>query len=114
MKIKQIRIRNFRTIEEETIIEIMDYLTIVGPNNSGKTNLLKAIHVFFTGFENTNGYAKEKDFSNGAAKTSKTTINITFEQEEQNELDNQLFQEYLSIFEYLESEPTSTLSRKFT
>ncbi len=106
MKIKQIKIRNFRTIKEETSIDIKDYMTIVGPNNSGKTNLLKAIHMFFTGFDNEFQYHRERDFSDGASKTLKTTINITFEKEPSNDLDNSIFTDYLSIFEYLDTEIT--------
>jgi putative ATP-dependent endonuclease of the OLD family len=44
MKIKQIDINNFRSIKEETIIfPDSGILTLVGPNNAGKSNILKAI-----------------------------------------------------------------------
>jgi len=44
MKIKQIEINNFRSIEDETIIfPDSGILTLVGPNNAGKSNILRAI-----------------------------------------------------------------------
>jgi predicted ATP-dependent endonuclease of OLD family len=45
MKIREIRIKNFRSIKEE-IIEFPEsgILALVGPNNAGKSNILKAIN----------------------------------------------------------------------
>ena len=44
MKIKQIKINNFRSIKDETIIfPDSGMLTLVGPNNAGKSNILRAI-----------------------------------------------------------------------
>jgi putative ATP-dependent endonuclease of OLD family len=44
MKIKQITIKNFRSIKNEIIIfPDSGILTLVGPNNAGKSNILKAI-----------------------------------------------------------------------
>jgi predicted ATP-dependent endonuclease of OLD family len=72
MELKSIRIRNFRTVEKEQRLDLDGGLTIVGPNNSGKTNLLKAIELLFTGYNNTFGYSREKDltFWVGRAQTS--------------------------------------------
>lgn len=104
MKIKSVRIRNFRTIQDETLLEFDDYLTIVGPNNSGKTNILKAIQTFFTGYENKEKYDRKRDFTRNAPKTSKTTINITFLKEPDKAFDTSIFMEYEEIYEYLETE----------
>ena len=46
MKIKSVRIRNFRSIKEQTI-EFDDYTCLVGANGSGKSNVLHALNVFF-------------------------------------------------------------------
>jgi putative ATP-dependent endonuclease of OLD family len=46
MKIKSVRIRNFRSIKEQTI-EFDDYTCFVGANGSGKSNVLHALNVFF-------------------------------------------------------------------
>lgn len=72
MKLKSIRIRNFRTVEKEQRIDLDGGLTIVGPNNSGKTNILKAIELLFTDYKNVFGYSREKDltFWVGRAQTS--------------------------------------------
>ncbi len=46
MKIKSVRIRNFRSINEQTV-ELDDYTCFVGANGSGKSNVLHALNVFF-------------------------------------------------------------------
>lgn len=104
MKIKNVRIRNFRTIQDETVLEFDDFVTIVGPNNSGKTNILKAIQIFFTGYNNKEGYERKRDFTRNAPKASKTTVNITFTKEIDVPFDEEIFNEYEEIYDYLESE----------
>ncbi|WP_291590089.1 ATP-dependent nuclease [Comamonas sp. UBA7528] len=78
MELKEIRIKNFRTIETEQHLRIPGSMTIVGPNNSGKTNLLKAVQLLFTGLNNSYGYTRDSDLSFGASK-SRTSIVATFE-----------------------------------
>ena len=57
MKLKSIRIRNFRSIKDDFEIIGMEHgISIVGPNSSGKTNVLKAIEMFFTGLDNRYKY----------------------------------------------------------
>ncbi len=46
MRLKSVRIQNFRSFEEETV-EFGDYTCLVGPNGSGKSNVLHALNVFF-------------------------------------------------------------------
>lgn len=46
MKIKAVRIRNFRSIKDVTV-ELDDYTCFVGANGSGKSNVLHALNVFF-------------------------------------------------------------------
>lgn len=46
MKIKTVRIRNFRSIKDQTI-EFQDYTCFVGSNGSGKSNVFHALNVFF-------------------------------------------------------------------
>ncbi|WP_416153112.1 AAA family ATPase [Thalassobaculum sp. OXR-137] len=50
MKISNISVRGYRTIKEELNFDLDQAITLVGPNNSGKTNTLKAIHYFSTGY----------------------------------------------------------------
>lgn len=42
MKMRQLRIHNYRSIKDLTI-QVPDMLVLVGPNNSGKSNILRAI-----------------------------------------------------------------------
>jgi len=46
MKIKTIRIQNFRSFEDETI-QLNRYSCFVGPNGAGKSSILAALNVFF-------------------------------------------------------------------
>ena len=77
MKIENLRIRNFRTIVQEQSIDLTNGVTIVGPNSSGKTNILKAIELIFTGFENKFGYELKTDKTFGIT-TEQTTLTVTF------------------------------------
>jgi predicted ATP-dependent endonuclease of OLD family len=78
MELTEIRIRNFRTIEAEQHIRIPGQMTLVGPNNSGKTNLLKAVQVFFTGSSNSYGYTRDEDLTFGVGR-ARTSITATFD-----------------------------------
>lgn len=46
MKIKCVRVRNFRSIKEQDV-DFDDYTCFVGANGSGKSNVLHALNVFF-------------------------------------------------------------------
>lgn len=73
MDLISMRVRLFRTIGQTEIELPLDrYLTVVGPNNSGKTNLLRAVQMFFTGHDNDLAYSRSRDFtfSGGTGKTS--------------------------------------------
>lgn len=78
MELKEIRVRNFRTIEAEQVLRIPGSMTVVGPNNSGKTNLLKSVQLLFTGFDNEYGYSRESDLTFGVGK-ARTSIVATFD-----------------------------------
>jgi predicted ATP-dependent endonuclease of OLD family len=77
MKIEHLRIRNFRTIGQEQSIDLTKGLTIVGPNSSGKTNILKAIEMIFTGYENKLGYQLKSDKTFGVT-AGQTTLTVSF------------------------------------
>lgn len=77
MRIISARVRNYRTVQEEAHVEIEKGLTLVGPNNAGKTNLLKAVRLFFTGYDNVLGYNREHDLSFGQGQ-QRTNIALTF------------------------------------
>ena len=46
MKIKKVAITNFRTIKSAEFY-FFPYMVFVGKNNSGKSNIMKALDVFF-------------------------------------------------------------------
>lgn len=72
MIIESIRVRNFRSILDETLV--CDELTaLVGPNGSGKSNFLKAIDLFYSHSPRIDS----EDFYNSDT-TAEITIGITF------------------------------------
>ena len=72
--------KNFRTIgSQEQFLDLRQSLTIIGPNNSGKTNLLQAIQMFFTGHDNLHTYDVDSDSPQG--KGARTSIVGYFEGE---------------------------------
>ncbi|MEJ6542449.1 AAA family ATPase [Brachybacterium paraconglomeratum] len=72
MRLTGVRVKNFRTAgPREQQLDLSDTLTIIGPNNSGKTNLLQAIQMLFTGHENIYNYTVAEDSPHGkGARTS--------------------------------------------
>ena len=59
VKLVGLRVKNYRTVGvQEQFLNLDGPMTIVGPNNSGKTNLLRSIETFFTGHDNTVGYSQ--------------------------------------------------------
>jgi AAA15 family ATPase/GTPase len=77
MRIESARIKGYRTIKDEMEVHVADGVTLVGPNNVGKTNILKGIRHFFTGYDNIYGYDRSRDLSLNQYKT-KTNIAVAF------------------------------------
>lgn len=77
MKLTQIRIKNYRSINDEVSLNFGGRTTIVGPNNSGKTNIVNAIQAFFSGVEE-NSYEISRDLPTGFAG-KQTSIIASFE-----------------------------------
>ena len=46
MQIKNVSIQNFRSIAHETI-DLREYITLIGPNNCGKSNIISALLFFY-------------------------------------------------------------------
>lgn len=76
MRLKSLRIRNFRTIAEEQTIEFSNGLTIVGPNNTGKTNILRAVQMLYTGFDNRESYDRARDLTFGKSREQTTFVAV--------------------------------------
>jgi hypothetical protein len=83
------RVRNYRTIGAEQTLRLAPGTTLVGPNNSGKTNLLRAVELFFTGYDNSAGYDRSVDFTFGAG-SQRTSLVATFTADG-HESDSELF-----------------------
>lgn len=83
VKIKEIKIRNFRSIVDMTLTS-KDLNIIVGLNDSGKSNILKALNLFFNNQTDENSsFDFKTDYSKLAPKrinkASEITIQIKFE-----------------------------------
>lgn len=63
MKLTAVRIKNYRTIAAEQHVDLKKGITLVGPNNAGKTNILTAIRMLFTGHDNAHNYEKSHDLT---------------------------------------------------
>lgn len=79
MKIKEIHIENFRSIKNETIVMDKNCLILLGKNEAGKSNVLKAIAAIF-GQYNLTVKDQRKKINN--EKILNRRIYITFEYEE--------------------------------
>lgn len=76
MRINGVRIRNYRTIRNEVVFDVPNLLSIVGPNNSGKSNIARALEIFFSG-RTHNKYDPKTDLPFGIQK-EKTSITVSF------------------------------------
>jgi AAA15 family ATPase/GTPase len=48
MQLKAVRIKNFRTVSDEVTFHVSRRCALIGVNNAGKSNILHAIHLFFS------------------------------------------------------------------
>lgn len=102
MKIRSIRIRNFRSIKDDFEILGMEHgISIVGPNSSGKTNVLKAIEMFFTGMENRYKYNVENDLTFDM-KGGQTSIVATFTGDRNSPADKDFYSSYDELNSFLD------------
>ncbi|WP_330508907.1 AAA family ATPase [Pseudomonas putida] len=85
MILENIKIKNFRTLVTDTTIGFTNGITIVGPNSSGKTNILKAVEMLFTGFDNKNNYSPARDFP-ANVDNGQSSLTATFTLETKDEV----------------------------
>lgn len=75
--IKKIHIKNFRSIVDESI-ELKDFNCFVGKNDSGKSNVLKALNLFFNNQTDFNTpFDFDSDYSKFAKRGKKQAKEIT-------------------------------------
>lgn len=81
MRIKKIRIKNFRSYKEEVTIDAKDLTVFVGKNDIGKSTVLEALDIFFN--EYNKGLIKlDKDDVNKSVQSdgdSEIIISVVFE-----------------------------------
>jgi energy-coupling factor transporter ATP-binding protein EcfA2 len=78
-RLASVRVRSYRSVGELEITELPSPLVIVGPNNSGKTNLLRAIELLFSNPGHGTTYDRERDLTFGASDRQRTGLSATFE-----------------------------------
>lgn len=81
MKIKKIKIENFRAYENETIVDFGNLNVFVGKNDIGKSTILEALDIFFN--ENKGVVKIDKDDINKKCKNNSNTeikICVVFEE----------------------------------
>lgn len=105
MYIESLKIKNFRTINTEQTLQLSGGLTLVGPNNAGKTNALMALYMFFTGYDNNHGYEHDTDFAFGETSV-KTSLTCHFRGHPQNE-DKEIFDKLSKLRSFLNFEEES-------
>lgn len=71
MKIRNIKIRNFRGIKSQTISNVNNALVLIGKNNSGKSAVLSAVRAFWGDYK-----VENKDYYKG---TDEIHISIQFQ-----------------------------------
>ncbi|ELV8591952.1 TPA: ATP-dependent endonuclease [Vibrio vulnificus] len=110
MEIKSFRIKSFRTITTEQDVLIDRELTLVGPNNSGKTNVLLSMLAFFTGYESEYDYFPERDLPY-SQENVKTSITCTFSSSDD---DKEILEKLSKLREMLGVEVSDDKSTEFS
>lgn len=80
IKLIDITIEDFRSITEKPLcIDFHDFTVIVGPNNCGKSNIMRALQLFFQGHIDGRPYTPEVDFpkNNRLSHRVQTKITLT-------------------------------------
>ena len=70
--ITEIEIENFRSIKKCKITDIKDFNSLFGLNNSGKSNILRALNLFFNNETDSGQYLDfDSDFHQSSSKQKK-------------------------------------------
>jgi putative ATP-dependent endonuclease of the OLD family len=80
LTLKSVEVQNFRSIVGTPLrMEFGNLTAIVGPNNSGKSNILRALNLFFTGEVEGAPYTTDLDYPKGGnlSKGDQTKITVT-------------------------------------
>ena len=74
MKIQKIKIHNFRSVKEQEVT-LGDYSILLGENNAGKTNVIRALRIFY---ENDLKFDSKVDFPKFKTDDQESWIEIDF------------------------------------
>ena len=74
MKISEITIHNFRSIKHQTF-KLYDYSLLIGSNNSGRTNIIDALRMFY---EKDIKFKNDRDFPKFKTDDEESWIEIEF------------------------------------
>lgn len=96
MKIKEIHIENFRSIKNETIVMDKNCLILLGKNEAGKSNVLKAIAAIF-GQYNLTVKDQRKKINNEKIQTRRIYITFEFEEDDVQRIKESLLKKYATI-----------------
>jgi hypothetical protein len=80
--VSEIRVDNFRSIKSIALRSLSDYEPIVGLNSAGKSNLLRALKLFFTGSvdEGNSPVSLDRDYSDYSPNRGrKIAVGLTFD-----------------------------------
>lgn len=74
-----VKVENFRSIRSAELTNVASYSPVVGINSAGKSNLLRALNLFFNGYldEDRRTLNLATDFSSHAPKRKKKSVSIT-------------------------------------
>jgi putative ATP-dependent endonuclease of the OLD family len=89
LTLKSVEVQNFRSIVGTPLrMDFGDLTAIVGPNNSGKSNILRALNLFFTGEVEGAPYTTDLDYPKGGSlsKGDQTKITVTVSYEARKEV----------------------------
>ena len=107
MKITKITIHNFRSIREQSL-NLCDYSLLIGANNSGKTNIIDALRIFY---EKDLKFTPNRDFPKFDVDNQESWIEIEFylEDDEFSDLKDEYKQpnNILRVRKYLKSNETN-------
>ena len=78
MKLKQLKIKNFRGYSNETIINFDGFTAFVGKNDIGKSSVLEALDIFFNEGSGVSKIEKEDVNVSLRAENDETVFTVTF------------------------------------
>jgi predicted ATP-dependent endonuclease of OLD family len=91
MIVEELRVLNYRSIRTQQTVPLRQGAVLVGPNNVGKSNLLRAVELFFNA-AHTDAYDIETDLP--YRTSGRTSLRATFTLEDE---DAYLWEEYVSL-----------------